>query len=84
MVLFKEIPIYPEEVAWLQALLPGSPVVRWLAGELPISLTVTAIRGDLITCGLWDFDKGTGAEVDRDLGWGPNGITGSYIRPPTQ
>lgn len=38
------------------------------------------------TGGLWTFDLRTGAEIDKDLGWGPptteepNKVTGSYIR----
>lgn len=43
-------------------------------------LTITAIRGDRIICGAWEFDKNTGAEIDEDLGWGPT-ASGSFIFP---
>lgn len=33
-------------------------------------------------CGPWAFDAETGAEVDDELGWGPEyGRTGSFIEP---
>jgi hypothetical protein len=64
---YKRIPLFPEETAWLHSLRPGDPVVRWLAGEIPLNQTLTAIDGGLITCGLWTFDHTTGAEMDQDL-----------------
>lgn len=44
-----------------------------------MGLKVTAIDDKLIHCGDWTFDLATGAEVDEDLGWGPDG-TGSYLQ----
>jgi hypothetical protein len=44
-----------------------------------MKLRITAITTERIICGSWEFDRKTGAEIDEDLGWGPQG-TGSYIR----
>jgi hypothetical protein len=79
----KFIPLFPEEALWLSRLRPGDAVIRWLAGTVPMPLVVTALKGDLIACGLWTFDRATGAEIDPELGWSPT-FTGSYLRPPTQ
>jgi len=58
----------------------GDDVVRYLAGELRMSLTVTEVTHDRIICGDWEFDRMTGAEIDEVLGWGPPPkSTGSYI-----
>ena len=79
----KPIPLFSEEVLWLEGLRVGDPVTRWLAGTFPMELAVTAITPDLIRCGAWEFDRVTGAEVDLELGWGgKSGVTGSYIRRP--
>jgi hypothetical protein len=68
---------------WLAKLQPGNVVTRMLGGELPMMLRVTKITDDLIFCGDWTFDRATGAEVDEELGWGPQfGVTGSYLKPP--
>lgn len=65
----------------LDQLKVGDPVVRTLAG-IPMHLKVTAITGDRIICGAWEFDRATGVEIDDDLGWGPaHGFSGSYIQP---
>ena len=62
----------------------GDTVRRMLAGTVPMDLKVTEVDETLIYCGArdmgWTFDRRTGAEVDTDLGWGPEeGITGSYL-----
>jgi hypothetical protein len=58
----------------------GDVVVRYLAGELRMELTVTEVTHDRIICGDWEFDQTTGAEIDEVLGWGPPPkSTGSYI-----
>lgn len=58
----------------------GDVVVRYLAGELRMELTVTEVTRDRIICGDWEFDRTTGAEIDEVLGWGsPPKSTGSYI-----
>lgn len=44
-----------------------------------MKLKITAITEDRVICGDWQFDKRTGAEIDEDLGWGPE-ATGTYIR----
>lgn len=60
----------------------GDKVTRMLAGTVPHELTVTAIEGNVITCGAWSFDMATGGEIDDYFGWVPpfpNG-TGSILR----
>jgi len=58
----------------------GDVVVRYLAGELRMELTVTDVTHNRIICGDWEFDRMTGAEIDEMLGWGPPPkSTGSYI-----
>jgi|WetSurMetagenome_2_1015567.scaffolds.fasta_scaffold847666_1 hypothetical protein len=64
----------------LQDLKPGDPVVRWVAGEFPMMLTVTAVDEAIITCGAWTFDRVTGGEIDEDIGWTAL-RTGSVIVP---
>ena len=67
----------------LSELKPGDKVYRWLPGcSAPMPMTVKSITANRIVCvGGWEFDRATGAEVDEELGWGPGGITGSYIEP---
>lgn len=62
----------------------GDKVTRWLAGSIPMELTVTAIEGDRFMCGDYTFDMKTGAEIDEDLGWGPPPapMTGSFVKMP--
>jgi hypothetical protein len=58
----------------------GDTVVRILGGVLPMRMQVTDVDDTLIHCGSWTFDRATGAEVDHDLGWGPQyGVTGTYL-----
>jgi len=60
----------------------GDVVTRMLAGTIPVRLSVSAITDRTITCGAWEFDRATGAEIDEELGWGPPPLmTGSYIDP---
>jgi hypothetical protein len=73
------IPVLPEDSAWLQALKPGDSVHRNLGGSL-MRLKVSEVTRDRVICGAWEFDRRTGAEIDEELGWGPQG-TGSWIRP---
>jgi len=63
---------------------PGDIVTRLLAGTIPMDLRVTAVDARFIYCGPvgsgWKFDRSSGAEVDEELGWGPQfGTTGSYL-----
>jgi len=44
-------------------------------------LKVTQLTADRIICGAWEFDRRTGAEIDEYLGWGPSGVTGSFLEP---
>ena len=65
----------------------GDKVTRMLAGTVPMKLTVTAVRDNIVSCAIqpdyewgWDFDLKTGAEIDEDLNWGPPPLmTGSYL-----
>lgn len=61
----------------------GDFVLRWLAGiPTPMRLKVVSVTANLIICyGGWEFDRKTGAEIDEDLGWGPDVATGSFITP---
>ena len=60
----------------------GDFVLRWLGG-IPklMRLKVTHLTADRIICSAWEFDRRTGAEIDEDLGWGPGGVTGSFLEP---
>lgn len=69
---------------------PGDKVVRLLAGVAKQPLIVTKVDERLIHCCFgcdqagecrgWTFDRITGIEVDRDLGWGLEyGVSGSYL-----
>lgn len=59
----------------------GDPVIRLLAGTVPMKLLVTEMTEDTVVCGWWTFDRATGAEIDEDLGWGATPLhTGSYIK----
>ena len=55
----------------------GNFIIRNMAG-IEMKLRITEVTEDKIICGSWEFDRLTGAEIDEDLGWGPQG-TGSYI-----
>jgi hypothetical protein len=60
----------------------GDLVVRMLAGTVPMKLHVSRVTDRVITCGDWEFDRATGAEIDELLGWGPPPLmTGSYLDP---
>ena len=61
----------------------GDVVTRLLGGS-PMDLKVTSVDEKLIYCGKpgvgWSFDRATGAEVDEEIGWGPQfGVIGSYL-----
>jgi len=59
----------------------GDTVTRMLGGSIPMNLEVTKVTADLIVCGAWEFDRKTGAEIDKDLNWGPPPLaTGSYLK----
>lgn len=59
------------------AAIVGHFAIRNMAG-IEMKLRITEVSDTLITCGGWTFDRATGAEVDEELGWGPQG-TGSYL-----
>lgn len=45
----------------------GSKVTRMLGGLVPMELKVTELTEERIVCGMWEFDKTTGAEIDEDF-----------------
>jgi len=49
----------------------GEKVTRCLGGinGVKLHIIVTRVTNDKIYCGPWKFDKLTGAELDKDLGW---------------
>jgi hypothetical protein len=47
----------------------GDVVTRLLGGEVPMNIRVTDVTDDRIICGAWEFDRGTGMEIDEQLGW---------------
>lgn len=68
----------------------GDMLVRVLgANGVPMPVIVGEIKDGRVKVGSgdgvipwqmgWTFDQKTGAEIDEDLGWGPDTITGSYI-----
>lgn len=58
----------------------GDAVTRILGGQ-PMTLKVTEVTDDLITCGSWTFCPKTGAEIDAGLDWGPPPMqTGSFLQ----
>jgi hypothetical protein len=58
----------------------GDRVERRIAGVPAMTLEVTEVTEDRIVCGAWVFDRATGAEIDDELGWGPDyGVTGSQL-----
>ncbi len=66
--------------AFLSSVKVGDDLIRNMGG-IEMTVKVTKITDDKIYCSFWKFDKKTGAEIDKDLGWGPH-ITGAYILPP--
>lgn len=59
------------------AAIVGHFAIRNMAG-IEMKLRITEVTDKLIVCGSWTFDRATGAEIDEDLGWGPN-LTGSVL-----
>ena len=71
-----------DQEKWLRELQPGDLVQRVLCSDgCTLRLRVEAVTATRISCGEWEFDRATGAEVDDVLGWGPDG-SGAWIRPP--
>lgn len=73
--MLNHVRLYGERLARLKV---GDRVTRLLAGEVPMSLTVTKIDG-LVHCGPWTFHRETGCEVDEVLGWDGVERTGSFL-----
>ncbi len=61
----------------------GDPVIRMMAGTLPMDLKVSKVSDTIIYCGPWEFDKTTGGEIDSYFGWDGKTVTGSFLRLPT-
>lgn len=57
-----------------------------MAGVIPMDMRVERIDdGVIYMVGGWTFDAATGAEIDDDLGWGPDkGVTGSHLVAGTE
>ena len=60
----------------------GDEVLRWIVGcSTPMPLIVKIVTTNRIICvGGWEFDRATGMEIDEQLDWGPDGVTGSWIK----
>lgn len=70
--------------SWLKDCAPtvkvGDVVQRKHARGDFMKLRVTEVTDDMVVCGLWDFDRLTGAEIDDQLGWGPkHGKSGTFL-----
>lgn len=68
---------------------PGEEVVRMLGGMVKMTLLVDHVDDNFIYVGFekggWKFCRDTGAEVDEELGWGPQfGVTGSFLVKPEE
>ena len=72
-----------EDLRAAEGVKAGDFVLRWLSGvPTPMRLEVMSVTAERICCaGGWEFDPKTGAEIDKALGWGPDTVTGSFIRP---
>lgn len=57
----------------------GDQVKRMLAGIVPMWLTVTNIKDNVVHCGDYTFNAITGMEIDVDCGWDGVTHTGSHI-----
>ena len=65
----------------LDTLNVGDLVARTMGGKVVMTLKVTAMTDRVVCCGPWTFLKSTGGEIDEDLGWDGETITGSTITP---
>lgn len=72
----------------LSGVKPGDLVIRILGGVSEMRMVVYSVGGSSLFCfpedlgkvDLWEFDLGTGAEIDDFLNWGPKyGATGSFL-----
>lgn len=67
----------------LRDLLPGMTATRMLSGTIPVKIIVSEVTDtEILTVGGWKFCRSTGAEIDEDLGWGPDTYTGSFLVLP--
>lgn len=64
------------DTQFLSSLKVGDEVTRMLAGTTAMPLKVTSISENKIVCGLWEFDRNTGLEIDDDFHF-----TVSYLLP---
>lgn len=59
-------------------------VIRMFSGNVKMPMIVTKITDTQIHCGLWQFDKNTGGEIDLELGWDGITTTGSILKDAIQ
>lgn len=59
----------------LLAIRPGDIIERMLAFCIPQYIGVGKVTDDVIEAGLWEFDRKTGVEIDKDIP-----VKVSYIR----
>jgi hypothetical protein len=67
----------------------GDVVTRMLAGSIPLKVIVGQIKDGIIKVGSedgeisweegWSFKQTTLCEIDEDLGWDGETVTGSYL-----
>ena len=62
----------------------GDRVTRFAVGQSMGEFKVTAVQEGLVHCGPWTFDRITGIEVDCELGWGPDGLVGTWLVHPSR
>lgn len=55
----------------------GDTVTRMLGGVIPQELVVTKVTDDRIVCGMWEFSRGNGHEIDEDIP-----VLVSYLKSP--
>ncbi|HJP89050.1 MAG TPA: hypothetical protein VJ850_08455 [Candidatus Limnocylindrales bacterium] len=60
----------------------GDRVTRVAAGRPMGEFTVSSVDEQLVHCGPWAFDRVTGIEVDPELGWGRDGLVGTWLVHP--
>ena len=60
----------------------GDRVTRVVAGQPMGEFTVSSVDERLLHCGAWAFDRITGIELDPELGWGPDGLVGTWLVHP--
>lgn len=52
----------------LEDVVVGDYVIRTMFPEVNVTLVVTDVLDDRIVCGMWEFCRETGHEIDEELG----------------